>query len=83
MSARPIRAFKAPHKGVRGARGPHAVEFGGVPGGFEGHLRDTDGVGRRAGGGVHETVGADGVVHVGLVVGGVEVNAVPAAVGLD
>jgi hypothetical protein len=33
------------------------------------------------GGGVSEAVHGDGVVHVGLVVGGVEVLAIPAAAG--
>lgn len=82
MRARTIRALEAPHKGVRGTGGPHAVEFGSIPGGFEGYLGHADRVRGRAGRGVHEAIGADGVVHVGLVVGGVEVHAVPAAVEL-
>jgi hypothetical protein len=72
-------AFKAPYEGVRAARRPHAVELARVPDGLECDLRDADGVGGRAFGRVGETFRGYGVVHVRGVVGGVEVDAVPAS----
>ena len=73
-------ALEAPHEGVLVRLGvPEVVELGGVPLDLEGNLGDADGVRRGTGGRVGEALGGDGVVHVGLVVGGVEVFAVPAA----
>jgi len=70
----------AEDKGVRPVRRPHVVEAGRVPERLEGELGHAHRVGRRAGAGGREGF-LDGVVHVRLVVGGVEVLAVPAAVG--
>lgn len=55
------------------------VELGGVPDGLVGHLWHPDGVRRRAWGSGQETIHVDGVVHVRLVVGAVEVLSIPAS----
>jgi hypothetical protein len=72
-------AFKAPHEWVGTAGRPHAVELGCIPDGLKGHLWHADWVRGWALGRVGETLGVDGVVHVGFVVWAVEVLAVPAS----
>jgi len=68
----------AEHERVAAILGPHVLEHGGVPERLVGELRHADGVGFRACGAGGKTGGLR-IVHVSLVVGGVEVNAVPAA----
>jgi hypothetical protein len=74
--------LEAPHKWIRRARRPQAVELGRVPHGFERDLRDANRVRGRAFGRVGEALRVHGVVGVGLVVGGVEVLTVPASARL-
>ena len=78
----PTRTLKAPDKRIRRTGRPHAVELAGIPRRLVGYLRGAHGVSRWAGWSVDEAVGFDGVEHVGLVVGAVEVLAVPASVVL-
>ncbi|KJR83613.1 uncharacterized protein SPSK_04359 [Sporothrix schenckii 1099-18] len=71
-------ALEAPHKRVGRAALPLAVELARVPDRLERHLRHAHRVRRRAGPRVRKTVRVDRVVHVRLVVGAVQVLAVPA-----
>jgi hypothetical protein len=68
----------AQDEGVAAIRGPHVGELGGIPQSLIRDLGNTDGVGCGARAGVLERV-ADGVVHVSLVVGRIEVLAIPAS----
>lgn len=70
--------LEAPHERLLLARSPQAVERGRVPDGLVCYLGYTDGVGGWARRSVNEAVLPDGVEHVILVVGAVEVLAVPA-----
>jgi len=54
------------------------IELGRIPGGLKGHLRHADRVRVWACGSVREAIRVDSVVHVRLVVGAVEVLAIPA-----
>jgi len=77
VSAATCLVFEAQRERVGVAALPQAVESGGIPQGFVGDLREADGVRLGAFSGNGE--GLPGrVVHVGLVVGAVEILAVPA-----
>jgi hypothetical protein len=72
-------ALEAPHKRIRRPRSPQAVELGRIPDCLEGDLGHTDRVRGWAFTGICEAVVSDGVVHVRLVVGAVEIHAIPAS----
>jgi len=72
--------LEAPDEWVGGARCPHAVELGGIPGCLEGDLWHTDRMRCWASTGIYETLRADSVVHMRLVIRAVEVLAVPASI---
>jgi hypothetical protein len=78
VCAESVLALEAPDEGV-GATGPQAVELGGVPNSLVGQLGHTDGMAGWARWGVGESIVFDGVEHMRLVVGGIEVLAIPAS----
>jgi len=78
MRAITSSALETPDEWIALAFSPETAEFGRVPDCFVDDLWDADGVRGWAGSGVLESECGYGVVHVGLVVGAVEVYAVPA-----
>jgi len=77
VSTKATSTLEAPHKWVR-TRSPQAVELGGVPYSLVDDLWHANGVGGRAWASIGETKSANGIVHVRLVIGAIEVLAIPA-----
>jgi len=73
------RSLEAPHKWVRIAGFPETVELCGVPSRLVSDLGHANRMRGRTLRCADETVRSDGVKHVRLVVGTVEVDSVPAA----
>ena len=78
VSTKSASTLEAPYEGV-GARSPQAVELGRIPNSLVDYLWHANRVGCWAWASVDEASSRDSVVHMRLMVGAIEVLAIPAS----